>query len=117
MVTAGDHLVGTITEREVLRKGAKWSACPLRSARSDRDDPTIMTPDPETRQRHDSIALAMTKMHVGGFRQIPIIDDDRRPLHVISIRDLIGYVLDYFPERILNIPTEPYRGERRRESE
>ena len=112
LVTAGGRLVGIITERDVLRKVVGVPGSDLR-------DPIakIMTPDPETLQRHDSIAFAMNKMHVGGFRHIPIVDDDGRPLHVISIRDLIAYVLDHFPERILNMPTEPYRGERRRESE
>lgn len=112
LVTAGGRLVGIVTERDVLRKVVGIAGVDLSDSIA-----TIMTPDPETLQRHDSIAFAMNKMHVGGFRHVPIVDDHGRPEHVISIRDLIAYVLDYFPERILNMPSEPYRGEPRRESE
>jgi CBS domain-containing protein len=112
LVTAGGRLVGIVTERDVLRKVVGIDGIGLHDSIA-----KIMTPDPETLQRFDSIAFAMNKMHVGGFRHVPIVDADGKPEAVISIRDLIAYVLDYFPERIVNMPTEPYRGERRRESE
>jgi CBS domain-containing protein len=108
LITERGKLCGIVTERDFLRKV---------DALSNRSITEIMTRDPESLQRHDSIAFAMNKMHVGGFRHVPIVADDGTPEHVISIRDLIAYVLDYFPERIVNIPSEPYRGERRRESE
>lgn len=112
LITEHGKLCGIVTERDFLRK-----VVGLGDAISSRSVAEIMTRDPESLQRHDSIAFAMNKMHVGGFRHVPIVDDDGTPQHVISIRDLIAFVLDFFPERIVNIPSEPYRGERRRESE
>jgi CBS domain-containing protein len=112
LITARGKLCGIVTERDILRKVVGVAGASLT-----RNIAEVMTRDPESLQRHDSIAFAMNKMHVGGFRHVPIVAADGTPEHVISIRDLIAFVLDHFPERILNMPTEPYRGERRRESE
>jgi CBS domain-containing protein len=51
---------------------------------------------------------------VGGFRHVPIVDDLDRPLHVISIRDVLAFVLDGFPQRVLNMPPRPFRGDSER---
>jgi CBS domain-containing protein len=112
LVTDEGKLCGIVTERDILRRVVGVPGASLAHSITE-----AMTPDPEALMRTDTIAFAMNKMHVGGFRHVPIVSADGTPEHVISIRDLIAFVLDHFPERILNVPTQPYRGERRRESE
>lgn len=112
VITERGKVCGIVTERDFLRKVVGVPGATLTSKITE-----IMTRDPESLQRHDSIAFAMNKMHVGGFRHVPIVTADGTPEYVISIRDLIAFVLDHFPQRILNMPTHPYRGEPRRESE
>jgi CBS domain-containing protein len=50
-----------------------------------------MTPDPVVLQQDDTLAVALHKMSVGGFRHIPIIAGGR-PVRVVSIADLFRHV-------------------------
>ena len=64
----------------------------------------IMTPDPEFLTSEDPIAYALNKMHVGGFRHVPIVDDIIRPIGLISVSDIISTIADYFSREIINLP-------------
>ena len=98
-------LAGIVTERDLVRKVLGRGGHPDQMAAAE-----IMTPDPETLQLDDQVAFAMHAMRVGGFRHVPIVDEEDRPLHVISIRDVLAFVLDRFPKRVLNVPPRPFRG-------
>jgi CBS domain-containing protein len=67
----------------------------------------VMTPEPETLGPDDGIAYALQRLIVGGFRHIPIVDEDGRPLAVLSQRDFVAFILAQLPERILNLPPDP----------
>jgi signal-transduction protein with cAMP-binding, CBS, and nucleotidyltransferase domain len=109
VVNDNARLVGIVTERDLLRKVLG------RGEHAERRPVTeIMTSDPETLQLDDQIAFVMHTMHVGGFRHVPIVDEDDIPLHVISIRDVLAFVLDQFPRRVLNMPPRPFRGDTER---
>jgi len=75
----------------------------------------VMTRDPEVFQPEDSIAHILNAMHVGGYRHVPVVDDQQRPVAVISIKDIIGFILDHFAEDILNLPPKPIRTTDQRE--
>ena len=75
LVTDGGRLAGIFTERDALMK---LGVAPLTGTIGD-----VMTRDPVVLRAEDSIAVAIHKMAVGGFRHIPIVDGDR-PTGVIS---------------------------------
>ena len=85
-------LVGIFTERDAL----------LKLAAPDRlSDPgglaairvrEVMTSDPVVLRADDSIAVAVQKMAVGGFRHIPLVEDGH-PIGVISAIDVFRHVL------------------------
>ena len=52
---------------------------------------------------------------VGGYRHIPIVDQSDRPVSIVSIKDVVTFLLDYFPAEITNLTGEPYRGPKLRE--
>jgi signal-transduction protein with cAMP-binding, CBS, and nucleotidyltransferase domain len=52
----------------------------------------FMTPDPVVLRREDTIAVAIHKMAVGGFRHIPLVDDGR-PIGVISAADVFRHLV------------------------
>jgi CBS domain-containing protein len=52
----------------------------------------VMTADPVVLRPDDSIAVAVQKMAVGGFRHIPLVADGR-PLGVISAADVFRHIL------------------------
>jgi CBS domain-containing protein len=51
-----------------------------------------MTSDPVVLRPDDTVAVAINKMAVGGFRHIPIVDDGR-PIGVVAARDVFRHIL------------------------
>ena len=99
LVTQGDRLVGILTERDVLKKVV---------GKLDLDLPVerVMTPDPETVAMDDGIAYALNKMHVGGYRHIPVLDKQGRPAGIVSVRDFVEFIVTLFPAGVLNVPPD-----------
>ncbi len=106
LVRDGPKLVGIVTERDVLYRVAGADPAILRRAVTE-----IMTPSPETLQAKDPLVFLMNKMHVGRFRHVPIVDEHGAPLHVISLRDVLRWLLEHFGTTVLNVPPDPYRDE------
>ena len=93
-------LVGIFTERDVLTKDffrADSHTVPVE---------TVMTKNPETLEADNSIAYALNKMSVGGYRHIPIVEGDK-PVGVLSVRDIVDFLVELFPEDVLNLPPTP----------
>jgi CBS domain-containing protein len=55
-------------------------------------------------------------MSLGGYRHIPIVDTTLAPVGVISVRDIITYLVRFFPKSVMNLPTLP-RGNYAKERE
>ena len=100
--TEASKLTGIFTERDVLfrivDKGRNPAALPLSE---------VMTPDPETLSVRSSVAYALNKMSVGGFRHVPVVDDEHRPAFVVSVRDVVQFLVEAFPREVLNLPVQP----------
>ena len=52
----------------------------------------LMTPDPVVLRGDDSVAIAIHKMAVGGFRHIPLVDDGHAS-GIVSARDIFAHIL------------------------
>jgi CBS domain-containing protein len=104
-VVENDRLVGIFTERDVLRKVVEHALDTKRTPVSE-----LMTKSPETLTVDDKIAFALNKMHVGGYRHIPIVDRAGKLTGIISIRDIAEFVCEMFPDGVLNVPPEPRLG-------
>jgi len=100
LVTQGDRLIGILTERDILKKVV---------GHLDPDSPVerTMTPNPETVVMDDSIAHVLNKMHTGGYRHIPVLNRQGRPVGVVSMRDIVKFIVSLFPAVVLNEPPEP----------
>ncbi|MGH7858407.1 MAG: CBS domain-containing protein [Candidatus Binatia bacterium] len=101
LVTDGGRLAGIFTERDVLRD--------LVGKRLDPEVTPIdelMTPDPETLSLSAGIMFALNKMSLGGFRHVPLVDESHHPVGIVSVKDIVDYIVDFFPE-VLNVPPEP----------
>ncbi len=88
-----DALVGIFSERDALTKiGPRYNKdvakAPVRH---------YMTPAPETLTGQDTIAFALNRMAIGDFRHVPI-ERDEKPVGIISVRDVLGYLTRHFPE-------------------
>lgn len=105
IITSDNRLAGIVTERDILLKVA--------GIITDLDNTSvveIMTPDPTTLRLEDQIAYVMHNMHVGGYRHVPIVNKDDEPISIVSIKDVLSFILDQFPSEVTNMAGEPYRG-------
>jgi CBS domain-containing protein len=51
----------------------------------------FMTPDPVVLRHDETVAVAINKMAVGGFRHIPVVDG-HRPIGVITAADVFRHL-------------------------
>jgi len=102
LVVAQRRLVGIFTERDVLRKvvtrGSDLDATPVGA---------VMTANPECLTLDDGIGYALNIMHDGGFRRIPLVDDNCLPTGVVTMRNIVDDIVDLFPNEVLNLPPTP----------
>jgi CBS domain-containing protein len=103
LVRDDEELVGILTERDLLLKLALPPDPHATAA-------TLMTPEPETLTPDDPIAWALNKMSVGGFRHVPLVDGRGRPVGMVSVRDIVDYLADCFPNEVLTVAPDPARG-------
>jgi CBS domain-containing protein len=103
LVVDAGRLVGIITERDLLLK--------LDSPDTTRPVSALMTPDPEALTPDDPIVYALNKMSVGGFRHVPLVDAAYRPVGIISVKDIVDYLAEFFPNDVLTVPPDPARAE------
>lgn len=104
LVLSQGKLVGIFTERDVLK----------RVVFHDEDQSmlvaSVMTKNPETLEANQSMAFALNKMCVGGYRHIPIVEPKGKVIGVLSVQDIVAFLVDLFPTGILNLPTSPSMG-------
>jgi CBS domain-containing protein len=95
-------LVGIFTERDLLNRvdysDALWSHVVVRD---------VMTPHPMVIRPDDSLSEALRRLTQGHRRHLPIVDDRGHVLGLISIRDILSYIADQFPEDMVNLPPHP----------
>ncbi|HTR81187.1 MAG TPA: CBS domain-containing protein [Bacteroidota bacterium] len=110
LVTENGVLTGIFTERDflmkILNKKLNYATLTIKE---------VMTKSPETLHLDDSIAYAMNMMSVGGYRHVPIVDDQRKPISILSVKDVVSYIVEHFPDEILNLPPKPLRSTSERE--
>ncbi|PYM25851.1 MAG: hypothetical protein DMD78_05405 [Candidatus Rokuibacteriota bacterium] len=99
VVDAEGRLIGIFTERDVLMRVAGRG----RDARQTRLA-EVMTRDPEALGVNDRVAYAVHSMSVAGYRTVPLVDADRKPIGVATVNDVIRWLAGLFPEAVLNLP-------------
>ena len=94
-------LVGIFTERDFVNRvvaAGKDVAGPVGE---------VMTPDPKTLARHDNVQKAVELMGTNGYRHVPVLGDDGQPVGVLSVKEIIHYLVEYFPAKVYNLPPTP----------
>jgi CBS domain-containing protein len=86
LVVDDGRLVGIFTDRDAVLKVAGTSL-------ADRSIAGSMTRDPVVLRHDETIAVAINKMAVGGFRHIPIVEDGR-PTGVVSAKDVFRHLAE-----------------------
>lgn len=105
----GRRLLGIFTERDFVNRVV---AAGLDVSRPVGD---VMTPDPKTLRPADSVQRAVELMGNGGYRHVPVMADDGQPIGVLSVREIIHYLVEYFPAKVYNLPPTPDQAQPARE--
>jgi CBS domain-containing protein len=95
-------LVGIFTERDLLNRvdyaDSLWSHLVVGD---------VMTPHPMVIRPDDSLSEALRRLTVGHRRHLPIVDEHGHVLGMISIRDILSFIAQRFPEDMMNLPPHP----------
>ena len=101
LVTRAGELVGIFTERDLLKRVLAVGK-PL-------GDPLIdvMTEKPASVRINEPIRTAIRTMEEGGYRHLPVVDENNRPVGVLSAKRIVRYLVEHFPALVRNQPPVP----------
>jgi CBS domain-containing protein len=98
LVCDGERLVGLFTERDLMcRVLAVGKPLTLTVAE-------VMTPEPVTVLPGDPIRVAVRKMKAGGHRHLPVVDENGRPVGILSVKRVVHYLVEHYPAAVYNQP-------------
>jgi CBS domain-containing protein len=86
VVDAAGKLLGIFSERDLMAKVASLDADYTKLTVGE-----FMTANPECVNCDDTLAFALHKMDVGGYRHLPVLNEGK-PAAVISVRDLLRHI-------------------------
>jgi CBS domain-containing protein len=87
VVNSSNRLEGIFTDRDFLLKVAA-TGLPMKSTALGE----VMTPSPRSVLENSSVALALNLMFEGGFRHIPIVNQQETLSGVLSLRDFLSFL-------------------------
>ena len=97
--TPRSPLTGIFTERDILLRIINRGRNPATVTLDE-----VMVRDPESLPVDASIAWVLNKMSVGGFRHVPALDANGCPSIIVSVRDVVEFLVEKFPNEVLNLP-------------
>jgi CBS domain-containing protein len=98
IVDAEGRLTGIFTERDVLTRVVGQGRDVQQTTLAE-----VMTRDPEALSPQDRICYAVNRMNNAGYRTVPLVDAERRPIGIVTVRDVIKWLAEIFPEAVLNL--------------
>ena len=108
LICRDEALIGIFTERDALKMMAT-------AANFDVPITDVMTLNPISLSPRGSVGAAISKMAQGGYRRLPIVDDQGRPQGLVKVEGILHYLVEHFPSVIYNLPPEPHHATQARE--
>ncbi len=104
LIVDSKKICGILTERDLSRKVAGKNL----DIEKEKVE-NYMSANPAVLKESDSVENALRIMDEKRYRHIAIVDEEQVPISVISIKDIIGYLVEFFPNDVLNLPPHPVR--------
>ena len=101
VVAKSKKVVGVFTETDVVQKildkDINW------------EDPIskYMTKGPVVLKPTDTVGTAIDLMGQHKFYHIPLVDDKGELVNVLSVRTLIRFLAEFYPQEVYNLPPHP----------
>lgn len=102
LVLKDGRLAGIFTERDVLTRVAGKKEVDPEKTLVDQ----VMTANPKTLPPSASLAHALHHMSVEGHRHVPLTDERGNAAGVVSVRDIVDWMANRFPETVRNLPPD-----------
>jgi CBS domain-containing protein len=96
VVDESGRLSGIVTDRDLFKRAADRD--PAKSTVG-----AVMTTDPEALRPDDRICYAVNRMMAMSCRTVPLVDEERRPVGIVTVDDIAKWLAALFPEAILNL--------------
>lgn len=98
VVDADGRLIGILNRGDVLTRVVSPGRDPQRTTVGE-----VMTPSPEALAPDDRICYAINRMTAAGYRTIPLVDGEHRPVGIVTVSDVVHWLASLFPEALLNL--------------
>ena len=85
--------VGIVTDRDLAVKAVARGLDPYQTVAAD-----VMTPSPATVQEDTPIEDALRVMRSGGFRRVPVVDDEGKLVGLVSLDDILELLAEEFQD-------------------
>ena len=85
LVVENNRIAGIFTERDALNKVLAGNLDPDKTTLSQ-----VMVANPQTIRADKPLGYALQYMLDGGFRHVPVIDENGAPVGMVSARDALG---------------------------
>ncbi len=109
VVEKDGQIVGIFTEHDLMLRvdhsSQDWHQKPVRE---------VMTAEVIMVSSKDTLSIAVKKMQDGVFRHLPVDRGPGQPVALISIRDILAYIAEHFPDEFINLPPDPAHEAHRR---
>ena len=106
IVDQANTLIGIFSERDYILK--IYGSDPAVHSKPISE---YMTTEPVSAGPVTTIAFALNLMSHGGFRHLPIVDDENKPVGMISVKDVVDYLVNSFIDDVLNLNLSVTEGE------
>jgi len=97
IVNSSGKLTGMFSERDLMER--------VICSNLDRNEMKLsdyMTKNLVTIDFTVSLAYGLSLMAMGGFRHLPVVDNEGSPLGVVSVKDIVNYITGTFMDDVLN---------------
>lgn len=98
VVSPKGKLVGIFSERDLLLK--VMDDYPVKAGKP---ITLFMTKDPVAEGPDATIAFALNLMSSGGFRHLPLVDAEGGPIGIVSVKDVVDFIVESFTASLLNL--------------
>jgi len=102
LITEDEKVIGIFTERDIIRR--------IVGKNLDHDDIDVsdyMTYDPDTLTSDSPLAFALNYMVLGGYRHVPVVDENNVAVACLSIKDVVKHIGNHYFSEIVNLPPIP----------
>lgn len=100
LIVDNEALLGIFTERDALRIMAAGESLEQPVSKFMRRGPVCVTAS-------DNLCVAVDKMSAGGYRRLPILDEQGRPRGILESSGVLRFLVEHFPYTVYNLPPEP----------